>query len=351
MKKTIYFIFFLPALFLYSGCEDPEKKKEEIKEFIDTEEREEIINRLRGRDSSGIPTTVPRRFRGDRDYSLDYDLSQYDGPDCEETEACKDICQRLVSSSRRNRCYEKPQRLVEVLEDAVITLLSMSASVRDSQEEVISPGIFYTLLDLDRTVISDLIRKDNMSEGDLRFFLAWVATNQEIARILDDQNRSVLKEALKTLGQSQKDTSKSSLVVGLNMGLIGEEDTFLYLSADERNEDAFIMAHKIIESTVCSSKDKECKLQVYCARTQTERRRRGSSRVNFEENCHTPGETRRYRRFNEICYVHGSTVWSYLIDLIDEEEIRSNDLKDEMIDRKKCNEICGDKDSEVCNVI
>ena len=346
MKKPVLFIFFLPAFFLFGGCDDSEKDKEKIEKFIeDADTREEVINRLKGRNSSGIPTTIRDRYQGDRDYSVDYDLTQYDGPVCEEIEACKDMCQRLVSSSRRNRCYEKPYRLVEALEDGVVKLLSLF----DHKSEVISPAIFYALLDLDRNIISNLIRKDNMSEGDLRFFLAWVAFNRDIARILYDEDRSVLKDAFKTLGQYQKDKSKSSLVAGLNTGLLSEEDTFLYLSADERNEEAFIMAHKIIESSAaCSSKD--CKLQTYCARTQTNRRRR-TSRINLRESCRTPGDTRRYSRSSEICYIHGGTVWSYLFDLIEDEEIRSNDLKDAMIDTEKCNDICGDKKSDLCKAI
>ena len=291
-----------------------------------------------------IGAEVRSRYSGVRDYSLDYDEYDYEGPECETSAACKDICGRLVSSGRRKRCYKKPISLVEALDQAVFTLLNLS----DARSDPISPSLFYALFEMDRKIVPDLVRKDKMSEGDLRTFLAWTALNRDIARIIKDKDKSLLRDALKTLGQYHINTEKPDLWIGLNTGLIGREDTFLYLAADSSNEEAFIMANRILEKNVCNDAW-TCKQEMYCARTRTETRRRGRRRA-AREDCRTPGETRRYSR-SGLCYVHGGVVWSYLFDLIEDEEIRSADLKRLIFSVEKCNQICGDKKIKECDAV
>ena len=347
-------IFFFVLIFAFApwfGCggggngEEDAAAAEEAFLPKNPEGRDGEIRRLR-RSSAPyrIGAEVRRRYSGERDYSLDYDEDDYEGPECETKAACKDICQRLVSSGRRTRCYKKPILLVEALDQAVFTLLSLS----DVRSDPISPSLFYALFEMDRQIVPDLVRKDKMSEGDLRSFLAWTALNRDIARIIEDKDRSLLRDALKTLGGHQINTEKSNLWIGLNTGLIGREDSFLYLAADSDNEEAFIMANRILEKNVCNDA-LPCKQEMYCARTRTETRRRGRRRA-AREDCRTPGETRRYSR-SGLCYVHGGVVWSYLFDLIEDKEIRSADLEELVFSVEKCNKFCGKKKSKVCDAV
>ena len=349
MRRILLFACVLLAVF-FNSCGDPKKADDSTRRPGETNpigerSRDGEIRRLTSRNNTPIIlTTIEDRYRGVTIYE-DYRREYEDDSPCDEYEECKDICARLVSSTRRRRCHQEPHSLIRALEQGVLDILSIS----NVESVNVTPGLLQTMFEIDRNIISSLIRRDHMSEGDLRSFLAWVALNRDIARILDheDRSRHILEDAFRNLGEFQTEKTHGSLKTGFNMGLIGSEDTFLALAADRDNAEAFIMGNGIIEKDICSTR--QCKLEMYCARDRGRKRSR-FERVNTSTECQTPGEVRRYRR-DGICYVHGSITWSYLDDLIEEEEIKSSDLSGFIIGVDKCNEVCGDKESVLCDAI
>ena len=290
-----------------------------------TRDSEEIVDSfLEGRDSSGSSGSY----------------EDYDGPECRESEECKAICADLKSS--RSRCHRQPESLVRDIKAGLFELISISEV--DSVE--ISPALFFGILDMDKDLVTDLI-EDQMSEGDLKSFLAWIAINEDIASALKRADRSmeVLEKAFEELGKLQTDSTRH-IRSGLNTGLIATDDTFFYLSSDTANETAFIMAHEILEDR-CSGK--ACKMEMYCARNK--RTRSGNRHLRDAFSCRAPENSRRRSSRESLCYIHGSDVWSYLYELITDDDIRDSDLSGFVINVDKCKRACGDKNSKKCPVV
>lgn len=347
MKHILLLVSFLFLTVFIWSCENtPTNKEGGHTPFVETEEdRQKLINRLtKGRTPLVINAEIEDRYKGGSDYELDYD-----GPACKESVECVDRCRRLVSSSRRRQCEKEPAPLVEAIEKAIVGLLSLDDP--ESESAPIDAGLFQVIFRLDRSLIPNLLKRDHMTEGDLRMFLAWIALNQDVARVLYQENRSgsILRDSFRKLGEAQENRQKSQLIAGLNSGLIKREDTFLALAADRENEEGFIMAHNVVYSA-CSST--QCRLEIYCARENFSGRSFRSRRD--QESCRTPGDDRRYSR-NRLCYVHGGLTWSYLSDLIEEEEIRisNGDLKDALLKLNvdNCNKACGDADNTQCDAV
>ena len=313
-------------------------RREDNRGNLENENRRSLeLNRLKSTNKV-ISAELDHRFDGGFYYE------GYGGSECQDSPACMAICDSQVPKRNQNRCYRSPKSLVESLEDGFFTLLNISEV--DSVD--IHPGLIAGMLDINVDLVVDLV-EDRMSEGDLKSFLAWVAVNEGIAEVFleEDRRSEVMKNAFKELGELQVDAKREE-ETGLNVGLIGNEDSFFYLSALENNSAAFQIAYKVLKS-LCRSKD--CKLDLICAReNQTYNR----SRVfGYESNllkCRTSAEQGRRSRREAVCYIHGSATWSYLDELIEEEEIRDNDFEgeDNQITVEKCNDHCGDKDSGKC---
>ena len=258
----------------------------------------------------------------------------YEGDSCEEDSSCLDICDRSFSSRYRRKCERAPAEFIKNLEEGLFKLISIS----DLDEVDISPAFITAVVDFDEELLTDLI-KQNMSEGDLKTFLAWIAVNNKIASAFADDRSSVniLKEAFEKLGELNN--SRKEIETALNIGLISENDTFLSLSSDEGNEEAFILGYEVLEKA-CSSKD--CKLHVLCSR---ERQSRSRSRIfgtsRNDTTCKTSTRTDRRARSGETCYIQGSNVWAFLEELIDEGDIKDLDFDEEIITVRQCNEFCG----------
>ena len=306
--------------------------------FPDENSRSAEIRRLRS--PKVVSSEVERRFDGGFYYE------GFGGPDCEESEACKAICEDRILSRTRNRyrCYKSPRSLVESLEDGFFKLLNISVG----KSVDISPGLIAGMLDIDVDIIADLVEK-RMSKGDLRSFLAWVAINEGIAEVFleEDRRSEVMENAFKELGKLQTD-ARREMETGLNTGLIQDEDTFFHLAALEGNEAAFQIAYEILES-VCSSRS--CKLEVLCARDfQTRRRSRFFGNESRFLKCRTSASQGRRMRSEATCYIHGAAAWSYLDELIEDREIRDNDFEGEenQITVETCNAYCGDEESGKC---
>lgn len=325
----------------YAGSPSTRDRREDRRgDLTRPDRRDSEIRRLRGSDKI-IEADLETRFDGG------YYYEGFGGAECRDSDSCLSICESQVPKKNRNRCERAPRALVESLEDGFFALLSIS----DLDSVDISPGLIAGMLDINVDLVADLV-KDDMSEGDLKSFLAWVAVNEDIAEVFleEDRRSEVMENAFEELGGLQN-SAKREIETGLNVGLIQDEDTFFHLSALENNSAAFEIVYKILESE-CRSR--ECKLDQLCAREHQSRTR---SRVfGFESNllkCRTSSEQGRRSRRNATCYVHGAASWSYLDDLIEEGEIRDRNFEgeDNQITVEVCNEYCGDEDSGKCERI
>ena len=309
--------------------------------FENSNSRTAEIRRLKG-SKRVISSELESRFDGG------YYDEEYGGPECQTSQSCMDICDsRKIPSRSRNRCYRAPRALVEKLTEGFYSLLNIS----QVESVSISPGLIAGMLDINEDLISDLV-EDRMNEGDLKRFLAWVAVNEDIAQVFLEKDRQseVIKKAFRELGRLQED-SKKPRETGLNTGLIQNEDSFFYLSASESNEYAFQIAYEVLES-ICSSKN--CKLDLLCAREkQTQIRSRIFGYDAGILNCRTAAEQGRRSRREATCYIHGATTWSYLDELIDDDEIRDSDFRGEQnqITVETCNDYCGSENSTRCQKV
>ena len=320
-----------------------EEKRADVRaERNDLEEPEvkaQERDRLKSNRISEIDSFLEDRYIGSSSYT------DYSGEDCEENRDCKEICDHYFRSNR-SRCYNQPEDLVRELRDGLFELINIS----EADQVEVSPGLFYGILDIDSDLIEDLI-EDNMSEGDIKSFLTWVALNEDISKVLEkrDRGNKILTKAFEELGKLQSG-SRDNLRLGLNTGLIGTDDTFLFIASDERNETGFKLAYDLVEDE-CG--DKNCKMEIFCARElQSSGRVRVGRSFGTLTNCRTPESSRRRSsRRKSLCYIHGGDVWSYIYELIEDDEINDRDLEGDVLSVDKCNSFCGDKNSNKCKAI
>ena len=362
MLKIFKWLSIISIVFLFSCLkenmtstvdESPETPKAEIitnndkeeDERVEAEAKKEAERSLRERDRLK-PNLVLRTDTSSR-YSSGSSSSTSSftgGRECDEYSACKSICDRIMRTGR-SRCYRFSYNIVEDMEDALFTIRNIDEADRVN----IDPFIFDAILTADKRIISDLV-EDEMSEGDLKSFLAWVALNDDIADVLEENDRSgnILEEAFKQLGKFQEGATKNDELAGINTGLITDDDTFLFLASDEENESAFIMAYDILSSNPC--KEIGCQEKILCARESRQRsyssyRYFGSTRGTAL--CRTSSEDSRRSSRSGFCYVHGSSVWSYLYELIDDGEIKGapDELEKKPLGVERCNSVCGSRSS------
>ena len=306
--------------------------------------RAELRNIGSSRDDREVRSTLDKRYTGS---AISYD--DYDSEKCERDSDCEDLCDDIFASRYRNKCYRSPREFVEELEEGLFTLININRV----ESVDISPAFIKGVLNIDESILVNLI-EDKMSEGGIKRFLMWVAINEDIAQVFNDKDRSdkVLKAAFESLGEIEEPSSKSlRLATGLNVGLQEDEDTFLSLSVEEDNEEAFEIAYNLLKRS-CSNKD--CKLRVLCARENRSASSRsrvfGSSR---RTTCQTSTRQERRARTGGTCYVHGARVWSFLDELIEDDDINERDFEDNAIKVKTCNTYCGREDprNDKCSVI
>ena len=336
-----FFKFIFICVFLFS-CQPRETEQDQSRakrfEAVKKEEREsrfsdrsEELRRLRSERAKVVSSTLEKRYEG-----IPY--GDYSGRDCEEDESCQNICDDLVSYKRRNKCYNSPIGLVEDVEEALFALIRIS----DVESVPVSANLLAGIFDIDESLMTYLVDKQ-MSEGDLRSFLAWVAINEDISKVFLNEDRSsdVLELAFEKLAESQEDVTRGKRIeTALNIGLIQDEDSFFYLASAEDNVAAFEIAYDLLKSA-CRS-DKDCKMSVLCAR---EIQSYSRSRVFGYENpqtCRTSArQDRRAGRGGGACYIHSSVTWSFLEELIEDRDIKDSDFKENSITVETCNKFCG----------
>ena len=289
-----------------------------------------------------ITSVLEKRYSGSFASYADYDSEK-----CSEDSSCESLCDDLFSSRYRSKCYRSPREFVEELEEGLFTLINITRV--DSVD--ISPAFVNGVLNIDEGIFVNLI-EDKMSEGGIKRFLMWVAENQDISQVFKEEDRTskVLESAFKRLGELESESSKQKrLATGLNAGLQDSEDTFLSLAVEEDNEYGFQIAYNLLRKS-CSSKN--CKLEVLCAR---ESRYSSRSRVfgSSSAGCQTSTRQERRARSGGTCYVHGARVWSFLDELIEDDDINDKDFEDNPIKVNTCNTFCGKEDSrnEKCSLV
>ena len=342
---------FFCFVFLFLSCEMPtderdyedptnESKGRKIDKrgnLEDDDRRDSEIRRLKDRNII-IQAELEHRYDGG------YYYEGYGGAECSDSDSCIAICEYKIPRKNQRRCERSPRALVEALEAGFLTLLNIT----EVDAVDINPGLIAGMLDINVDLIADLVEK-RMSEGDLKSFLAWVALNDDIAEVFleEDRRTEIMEKAFEELGDLQTD-ARREIETGLNVGLIQNEDTFFHLAALEGNEAAFEIAYDVLES-VCNSRS--CKIDLLCARENQTRYRSRIFGPGFSNlDCRTSAFQGRRSRQEATCYIHGATSWSFLNELIEEDEIRDNDFEGEenQITVETCNEYCGEKDSDRC---
>lgn len=317
------------------------ERKVDTRRDLDTESgRDAEIRRLKA-GSRTIRSTLEDRYDGGFYYE------GYGGTKCEESDACMAMCDSQVDRKNQRKCYRMPRSLVEALEDGFFRLLNIS----NDEPVEINPGLIAGILDINEDLLTRRV-EDQMSEGDLKSFLAWVALNEDIAEVFlkEDRRAEILEKAFEELGDFQTGVNEE-VETGLNVGLIQNQDSFFALAALDDNSAAFQIAYKILKSA-CRSRD--CKMNILCAREH--QTRRGSVIFGYESSilsCKTSASEGRRNRSNSICYVHGAATWSFINELIEDDDINDSHFRGEEdeITVERCNEYCGDEDSEKCERI
>ena len=354
MKWVKYFFIFLFLLSCDPKNLDGERREpRERTELEDSSDDDSLSDKESSRNSESRTrkkTAELRRLKNsenqplissslEKRYSGFASLEDYGGEKCSESSSCESLCDGIFSSKYRSKCYRSPRDFVEDVEEGLFALINISKveSVR------VSPAFIKGILDIDEEILLNLI-EDRMSEGGLKSFLAWVAVNEDISQVFDKEDRSheILKAAFEKLGEFQKSSRGRRIETALNTGLIAVEDTFLSLSVDEDNEYGFKSAYTLLKRA-CRGKD--CKLDVLCAR---ESRASSRSRVFGSSRgiqCRTSTRPDRRAGSSGTCYAHGARVWSFLDELIEDDEINDHDFEDSPITVLSCNTFCGSEDS------
>ena len=346
-----YFFFFF--VFFLLSCGEGNGRQTRRGLYPPLPDRDRRIDRRGGFQTRDQRATEIRRLKGDKVISAELDhrfdggyyYEGYDGEECQESGACMDICDSELGYKNRHSCYKAPKALIMKLEDGFYDLLTIS----ELDSVNISPGLLGGMLDINVDLVADLV-EENMSEGDLKSFLAWVAVKEDIAEVFlkEDRRSEVMEKAFEKLGELLHPDARESRETGLNVGLIDDEDSFFHLSALENNEAAFQIGYEVLES-LCRTRD--CKLDLLCARElKTRTRSRFSGYKDSLIRCSTSAEQGRRTRREALCYIHGAASWSFLDELIEDDEIRDSDFRDETdkITVEICNTYCGDTNSGKC---
>ena len=315
-----------------------EREKDKDNSYLD---RSAELRRLRGDRSKVVSATLEDRYKG-------VSYGDYDGKKCEKNKSCKGACDDLVSYNRRRKCYNSPQGLVEDLESALFELIRIS----DLDNVPISASLLAGIFDLDEDLIVYLV-KEQMNEGDLKSFLAWVAINEDISEVFLNEDRSsdVLEEAFEKLAEFQEGVTRGKrLETALNIGLIHVEDSFFYLASAEDNSAGFEIAYDLLQSACGSSKD--CKMTVLCARETLSSFRSRVFGYQPTQTCRTLARQDRRASRGGTCYMHGSVTWGFLDELIEEKDVKDSDFKGKSITVEQCNDFCGnERTSTKCKLV
>ena len=288
-----------------------------------------------------IEATIDSRYEGA------FVNDSYGGEKCRDHSDCEAFCENspYIPYKGESKCRRSSRALVESIEEGIYTLLNISNIRSVNVSAGLIKGMFYISSD----IIEDLI-ESNMSQGDLKSFLAWVAVNDDISSVFleEDRNSVIIGKAFERLGNLQTNITYP-IISGLNVGLTRSEDSFFSLAALEQNKYAFEIGYDVLDS-YCreGSLDRYiCMKRAFCSR-ELKVRIRSQSRYSLQNTqCKTVAGISKDRN-EKICYIHGSPTWSYFNELIKQEIIRDDTP---LITVQECNEFCKQTKLPICEVL
>ena len=230
---------------------------------------------------------VQKECRGDADRRGDI---------CKDSSSCKSICDDIFSSNKKKRaCEDLSVKMVKEFEN-IFSILDDGDNLDD-----IKAGPLRCLLDISITEFRKEV--DNLNKGEVRDFLAAIASQEELAEALkaEDDDYDILEELLEQLDD---DTILSAFEDDIDDG-----DNLFELIVDANNEPAWKW---IVEGYV----SEKCENSTYCNTAQTE--------DNTDE---------EKRELVFFCKVYKTS--KNVDDLLDHEPFE-DDYKDTIEDLNKC---------------
>ncbi len=293
----------------------------------------------------------------DRVYG-EYNRRDYEGPSCEEQEDERD--DEDNRDNRRNRdedscvnlCREMYGKEHEECEELPVSLINQLYDFFDKMRNIQRPQSLFRTADIftfgvmiDVHVQSMLELVKGWSEREARLFLIWVAERIQIAVAIQhhDDKDLILEKVFEQAVSRSKRSSSNRTVAGINEDLKGFAETFWSIAQAERNEAAFIIAHRLVDR-LCS--DRQCKIEIYCARVHYRRDRLSNvGRCPYQTQGRLPGI-----RGSDDCYIHGAEVWSFWEVLNRDGRIKDNQFdRNFKLNQNTCIETCGTDTDSKCD--
>ena len=322
LKKMKILLVLFPAVLLLLYCQD----------------EDQIIRERSARRQSKDSDTI-RSIQSD-DYYGRYSRGDYDGADCEDLdedhrdyEKCMAICEKMYDKQSRD-CERLPIELIFDL-DRLFTEMEYIRAGDNSLNRRVSNFDFGVMIDIDITPALILIR--DWSDREVAEFLIWTAKNSAVALALvyHDKENQILEEAFRRLGARSSGSATGDLERGIGTDLQSYGQTFWAIAEGERNAGAFMVMHRLVDST-CSTVS--CKKKLYCIRESMDNRFRA-------RRCHYSSSRRSFRQTH--CYIHGPNVWTFWESLNDEREFKDSDFPEgTKMNEAECDRVCQTENCE-----
>lgn len=253
---------------------------------------------------------------------------------------CESICREMYNDHSRV-CENAPAELVYDLYEFFKKMRRIRQP--NSLFRQVDISNFGVMIDLDVEPMLELI--SDWSARETKLFLIWAAETIQISAAIQhhDNDDLILEHAFERLGEEHNFRGVQGVLAGFSEDLFGFTETFLSLAQHQRNEAAFVIAHRVLEQ-VCENE--VCIVRAYCSRES-------SDRLLNVRRCpyQTPGRLAGSR--SNHCYVHGAEVWSFWEVLNRDRRIEDKKItfdSDYKINQAKCDseEICGEDVDSPC---
>ena len=159
------------------------------------------------------------------------------------------ICEDVFSGGKREDCYESPEPLVEGFEQVIRV-------IRKEDFENLDSGILECLLKIDNRKFARTIGE--LSKSEAMEFLAQVASDKKLARILDrgdQKNFRILKRAFEAISSTIFRAIRTEIKGSFN---------FLTLAGRHSNSSAYEWMDDLVEEECDESSSCEAAINVYC---------------------------------------------------------------------------------------
>ena len=172
--------------------------------------------------------------------------------DCEESDLCKQQCNKLFSIDvlLLNKCLDQKSNIVSKMN-------SVFPPMQKGNWKSIKADSLKALIDFDDDIWP---KYAGVNTTQSREMLLWVAKNKDIARLLDDDHK-ILGNAFRVLGFASYDKKVQE---GMNKDVdLDNQHTFFEVSVHSENDSAFKAAHELLRKE-CGENNKPCVKKVYC---------------------------------------------------------------------------------------